>query len=849
VSDAIRTPDQRLRVFVSSTLSELADERAAVAEAISTLRLTPVLFELGARPHPPRELYRAYLEQSDIFIGLYWERYGWIGPDMDISGLEDEFRLSGSLPRLLYVKSPAPAREARLTAMIELLQREGTESYRSFATADELAQLVRDDLALLLSERFTAVPESHTDETAPIVRSLPVPSTSLIGREQAVDEVTKLLDEPEVRLVTLTGPGGIGKTRLAIAVGEGLHHRFGQGAVFLPLASITQPQLVMPRIAEALGVSVQGSGRAVDSIVESLGDAPTLLLLDNLEQVVEVAPELDELLRRCPGMQILATSRTVLRLRAEREYPVRPLTVPDLVERPPLELLASLPAVQLFVDRARAVRYDFELDDGNALAVAAICRRLDGLPLAIELAAARVRLLDPAALLERLEGSLDALGTGPVDLPERQRTLRATVEWSIGLLSGEERDMLSTLSVFVDGWNLDAATYVTDLGEDRALDLLDSLAGQSLVKVEATDGGTRFRMLETVREIATEQLSVRTDRAEVEQRHAAYFGELVSHVEWPRDNQANWAARLRLDEENIRRAIRWYFVHDVTPLPHMFRLLWWFWQLRDRMGEGQAWIEELSQHEDELDDGARFELLLTGAVTAIEVGDDEKAVAAARAIEGFEAPVDDPILISWAQLALAWIRPIEGDLGGAIEAGNRSLEGFRGLTEPFMTGSALMTVAMLEVSNGRADVARPYLVEVQEIGKQFNNSWLAAGAHVQFAVLATQSGRFDEAHARLRDALATADEGEVMNTHTITFTLVAYAQLALAEGNAVHATLALGAAEGIRQRSGIRAWPSLREGEALLLDWARRDSGEEFETAFRRGSSFTRRNAIDLVRS
>jgi hypothetical protein len=160
-----------------------------------------------------------------------------------------------------------------------------------------------------------------------------------------------------------------------------------------------------------------------------------------------------------------------------------------------------------------------------------------------------------------------------------------------------------------------------------------------------------------------------------------------------------------------------------------------------------------------------------------------------------------------------------------------------------------MTVAMLEVSNGRADVARPYLVEVQEIGKQFNNSWLAAGAHVQFAVLATQSGRFDEAHARLRDALATADEGEVMNTHTITFTLVAYAQLALAEGNAVHATLALGAAEGIRQRSGIRAWPSLREGEALLLDWARRDSGEEFETAFRRGSSFTRRNAIDLVRS
>jgi ATP/maltotriose-dependent transcriptional regulator MalT len=245
---------------------------------------------------------------------------------------------------------------------------------------------------------------------------------------------------------------------------------------------------------------------------------------------------------------------------------------------------------------------------------------------------------------------------------------------------------------------------------------------------------------------------------------------------------------------------------------------------------------------------ARFELLLTAAVTAIEVGDDERAVTTAREIESFDARIDDPILISWADLSLAWIRPIEGDLDGAIEAGNRSLEGFRQLTEPFMTGSALMTVAMLEVTKGRAEVALPYLVEVQEIGKQFHNSWLAAGAHVQFAVLATQEGRFDEARAQLTQALASAEEAEVMNTHTITFSLVAYAQLALAQGQATRAAVALGAAEGVRQRSGIRAWPSLRQGEALLLGWAKRDSGEAFDEAYARGSSLTRREAVELVR-
>jgi hypothetical protein len=219
------------------------------------------MFELGARPHPPQELYRAYLAQSDIFIGLYWQRYGWIGPDMDISGLEDEFRLSVSMPRLLYVKAPAPEREARLTAMIGELQAQGTVSYRSFRTARELGRLVRNDLAVLLSERF-ATKDSGTDRSASsavgsaprVPRSLPSIPTSLIGRERDVEEVSRLLETPGVRLVTLTGPGGIGKTRLAIEAGRSVFSQFTDGVCFVPLSNITDHNLVIPAIGAALGL-------------------------------------------------------------------------------------------------------------------------------------------------------------------------------------------------------------------------------------------------------------------------------------------------------------------------------------------------------------------------------------------------------------------------------------------------------------------------------------------------------------------------------------------------------------------------------------------------------------------
>ena len=855
VPAAIRTPDQRLRVFVSSTLAELADERAAVARAITTLRLTPVMFELGARPHPPRELYRAYLAQSDIFVGLYWQRYGWIGPDMEISGLEDEFRLSHSIPRLLYVKTPAPEQEPRLTAMIGELQKEGADSYRSFRSPRELGRLVRDDLALLLSERFTTSAGS-ADRSAPTAvdtdrrseRSLPLTSTSLIGREHDIAEVSELLQKPEVRLVTLTGPGGIGKTRLAIAVGEQLDDRYPRGVVFVPLAAIAQRELVLPRIANAVGATVDGARGPLGVLVEYFAETRTLLVLDNLEQVVGVAPELTELLDRCPGLEIIGTSRIVLRLRAEREYPVAPLTVPAFSEQPPVEELASLPAVRLFVDRAQAVRYDFALTDDNASAVAEICRRLDGLPLAIELAAARSRLLEPSALLARLEGRLDALGTGPVDLPERQRTLRATVEWSVELLGDDERRMLATLSVFADGWTVEAAAHVSDLTEDATLDLLDALARQSLVQVDATDAGPRFHMLEAVRELAAELLAASADQADVERRHAQYFGALVENADWPAERQAEWAERLRADEENVRIAIRWFLTNDITPLPHIFRILWLFWQMRGRMPEGRAWIDEVQRRAEALDDRAQAELLFTSAVTAVEVGDDEHALAAVEGLERLEGRVDDPYLVSAAHLAVSWILPISDDFDGALQAASTALDGFRRQNEPFMAFAAL-TVGMVEMALGRDEAARTHLIQVVELGGQFDNNWLESTARTQLAWLAVGAGHLDESRSLLLQSVQASEETD-LSTLVVTFSLVAAAQLALAQGDARQAVMALGATDGLRQRAGLRAWPSTRGREAELAARAAQEiDADAFEEVFAAGSELSHRQAVALVGS
>jgi predicted ATPase len=850
--EVIRTPDRHLRVFVSSTLSELAEERRAVSRAISALRMTPVMFEAGARPHPPQDLYRAYLAQSDLFVGLYWEQYGWVGPGMEISGLEDEFQLSRALPRLLYVKSPAPNREPRLTEMLARVEADGSESYRHFRTPAELGRLVRDDLAMLLSERFAAARPQPAAAVRPSPggpRPLPVDATSLVGRQEAIEEVAGLAGRPDVRLVTLTGVGGIGKTRLAMAVGERLVERFGARTAFVPLAAVTEPELVLAGVARAAGAELAGAGSPLEALVEYFGDDRWLLILDNLEQVIDATRDLDALLARCRGVVILATSRTVLGLRAEREYPVPPLPPPADPATVPVEELAASPAVALFVDRARAVRPGFALTRSNAAAVAEICRRLDGVPLAIELAAARIRLLDPGALLDRLARSLDALGTGAVDMPERQRTLRATVEWSVGLLEDAERSLLEVTAVFVDGWTIEAAAQVAGLDEDRALDMTEALARHSLVYLDSAGDGPRPRMLETIRAFVAERLAARPDAAEVERRHADYYRALAEQADRPLRGAGHleWAERLEAEEGNLAVAVRWYLGHDTGPLPHMFRVLWLFWFLRDHVGEARSWVGQLLPAADSFDLQAQVELAWAAAATGLEAGDDEAALAARARLTPLLGEIGDPYLRAVSQLIMAWASGIVSDFDGAIQLASVSLEQLRGQDEPFWTALAAYTAGLVEMIVGRYDDALRHLTQMRDLAERLDNPWLAAVSRVLLGTLAVAQGRPEEARAPLDEALELSLAAH--STRSVTLCLAAFARLAFVEGDPQQAALLAGAAEGLRQRVGLRAWPLLRLEEAELVAQIRQALGaDRFDELHAAGSRLSQQEAVAAVR-
>jgi predicted ATPase len=859
----IRTPDQRVRVFVSSTLEELAAERQAVAGAITQLRLTPVLFELSARPYPPRDLYRAYLEQSDIFVGIYAESYGWVGPGMEVSGLEDEYRLSAGKPRLIYTKKTS-RREPRLASFLEMIRAEGVVSYRPFEDAGELGPLVADDLAQLLTDRFAGPPSVPPAAPLPVsgpaaaaapppagargLRRLPVSMTSLLGREQAIGEVAELVERSGVRLVTLTGPGGVGKTRLAVAVGERLRDQFGAGTVFVPLDSVTDPRLVLAAIGRAAGADLAGMDSPVEALAETFGDGAWLLILDNLEQVVGVARDLGELLARCPQVTMLATSRTVLRLAAEREYPVPPLPLPADPAAVPVQDLESWPAVALFVDRASAVRPGFAVTDGNAAAVAEICRRLEGLPLAIELAAARTRLLDPPALLDRLAASLDTLGTGAVDLPERQQTLRATVEWSVGLLDDAERSLLEVTAVFTGGWTVQAASAVAGLEEDRTLGLAEALARHSLVYVDSTDLGSRLRMLETVREFVAERLAVRPDADQVRGRHADYYLALAEQADQPLRGvgQGAWMQRLDAEAGNLAAAVRWYLARDPGPLPHLFRVLCLFWLQQDLAREARSWVEQLLPAAGTLNPQPRAELEWAAAVLAVNTGDDTAALAARRRSAPLLAGIQDPFLHAASQLVIAWTLPITGDFDGALREAAVSLEEFRGQDEPVFRAIAAFTVGSLETALGRYDDALSHLREARDLSERSGSDWFTAVSRVQLGILAVLRDSLGEARPLLDEALDLSLA--VRSTPYVTLCLAGYAQLAFADGDPERAARLQGAAEGLRRRVGLRAWPLLRRVEADLVAQVRQRLGTaRFDQAFSAGSRLTQQEAVAIV--
>ena len=547
VAGAIRTPDQRLRVFVSSTLKELAPERRAARAAIERLALAPVMFELGARPHPPRELYRAYLEQSDIFVGVYWEEYGWVAPGEEVSGLEDEWSLAPDIPKLIYIKH-SEHRQERLHELLERIRDDDGASYVAFSDVDELAALVTADLATLLAERFDAAAGRRAALGEPIAEVFstepvrpPSPLTRLVGRDEELATVTRLLTDEAQRLVTITGPGGIGKSRLAVQAARAVEPAFPDGVVFVDLAPVLDAGLVIAAVANALGIRDTGDRPLTEKLAGALGRRRVLLVLDNVEQVVDAASQLGAMLA-ASAASVLATSRILLRVRGEQNVPLGPLPPSD--------------AVELFTERARAVKPDFELTVDNAVQVAAICEALDDVPLALELAAARLRVLTPAALVERLDHALPLLVGGARDLPERQRTLRATIDWSAQLLSEPQQELLLRLGVFRAGFGLDAAEWMSDgLGGVDAVEALGALVDGSLVREQDRGSRAWFTMLATVREYGRDRLAERGALAASQQRHADFYVGLAIAA----DAAPTWQAQVErvtrlLDEHDELRA-------------------------------------------------------------------------------------------------------------------------------------------------------------------------------------------------------------------------------------------------------------------------------------------------------
>lgn len=760
-TETIRTPDQRLRVFVSSTLKELAAERAAAQEAVAGLRLAPVLFELGARPHPPRDLYRAYIDQSDVFIGIYGGEYGWVAPGMAISGLEDEYILAAGKPRLIYVKSVAE-RDPRLRDLLARIAEEGTVSYKRFATAGELRELIGDDLALLLTERFQARNTKQIPETE--YCHLPSYPTRIIGREHDLEEVVDLLARSDVRLVTLTGPGGTGKTRLAVEAAWKLCRRSSCTAHFVSLADVSDPALVPTTIGSALGVREAGGVPYMETLKSELHGREMLVVIDNFEQVVAAAGVLSELVRDVGDLKLLVTSREALQIYGEREFRVTPLSVPG--EQESFEAVTSSHGVQLFVERGSAVRPGFMLDAQNADAVREICMRLDGLPLAIELAAARVRVLSPEAIRDRLSGHLDILQSGGRDRPQRQKTMQAAIEWSYDLLDENERVLASRLAVFAGGFSLPSAEAVCNPANELGVDTLDaiaSLAAKSLLQTaQSSDGHPRFTMLEVIRFFALDRLAGRGELELLRDRHCGHFADMAARNERTLVEARSDAARRRLDEEyaNMRDALAWALECAGQDrgasawIDALLGYLFFYWYVSGRLSEGRQWSEQAVRTTERLGraDAHAMALFALGSM-AMWQGDFERGRASLTAAVAILRETGNDHRLSVTLMLLG----VNGINQGRAEAAKRDLEEalslFRAEDDRASCAIALTHLGDVASEEGNNTAAREYFEEGLQNQRAIGAEWPAALLLNNLGGLARAEGDYETARRHYSEAL------------------------------------------------------------------------------------------------
>jgi len=728
----------------------------------------------------------------------------------------------------------------RVGCAVETIRKLETGARRpSRQIAERLAEQLRippDERAAFVQAARAPRPQETGPEPAgapvaqPPLMNLPIPATPLIGRAHEVAAVATALASGDIRLLTLTGPPGIGKTRISLQAATELVEDAACEVCFVALAPISLPSLVASTIAQALGVKETAGQSIVESLKHYLDPRQLLLLLDNFEQVVADAPIVAELLAACPRLKVLATSRVPLHLSGEHEYTVPPMEVPepDMAAWPAVEGLEAYESVRLFVARARAVSRDFALTKTNARAVAEICWRLNGLPLAIELAAARIKVFDPRSLLEQVAGrtgrsSLDLLAGGARDLPARQQTVRGAIDWSFHLLDPAQQRLFARLSVFVGGFTLEAVAAVCGgPGDPRQeappepsiLDGITSLVDNSLLErstppVDDQDSEPRFRMLELIREYARERLAEHGDAESTSRRHALHYVHMVEQAEpeLAKARQQLWLRRLLADYGNIRaalsRLIDWE-EHDLAA--RLAAALWQFWEVRGMLSEGREWLENVLRHAGDLAPAVRAETLNAAGQLARHQGDVTRAATLFEENLLLRQQLGGRRGIAYALNDLAIVRLMQGDLGVGVLRLEEGLALFRAEQDTAGIADSLLNLSGARLFQGDREKATACLAESLKLFREIGNLRGIAAAQGGLGFLLLLGGDLEQATSLFGASLALNQQigDRLLSLHGV----IGLAATAARQARLARAARLFGGAEAWRQALGIPPFPA-----------------------------------------